>query len=87
MHRSGHEADRAENGGRRGIDMLKGFANRGHKVHQADALSNVATAPGFNAEGRANVTPAFEAWLRTYLRRLEQVRESSKSPGTLNKAG
>ena len=67
--------------------MLKRFANRRHKVPQADALSNVATAPCFNAEGQANVTPAFEAWLRTYLRRLEQVRESPKSQRALNQAG
>jgi hypothetical protein len=47
----------------------------GRTSAQRNALSSVTTPWAVNTEARANMSPAFEAWLQAYRTRLEQACE------------
>src|SRR5262245_18240502 len=59
---------------RKCVDMLRNFIEIiGRQPAQRSAVSGPTETGPVTSQGLTNVSPAFEAWLQAYRRRLEQV--------------
>ena len=65
---------------RKCVDMLRNFIGIiGRQWAQRSALGRPTKTGPVASQGLSNVSPAFEAWLQAYRRRLEQVCERASS--------
>ena len=64
---------------RKCVDMLRNFIRIIGRQSARSALSRATKTRPVTIQGLANVSPAFEAWLQAYRRRLEQLCERASS--------
>src|SRR5262245_28624169 len=57
------------------VDMLRNFIGIMGRQSARSAFSRATKAVPVTSQGLANVSPAFEAWLKAYRRQLDQVCE------------
>jgi hypothetical protein len=64
------------------VDMVRKFIEIiGRQAAQRSAFSSPTKTGPVKGQALANVSPAFEAWLQAYRRRLEQLCEGANSRG------